>query len=148
MRKEEPDWDPSSWYESFIDRHKDKLIARAVKGLKLERANPDIEDHFQDFVEFFGDWFISKGLSAKLLLNALKYCLDNGIHVVFFPTHSSHIIQPSDNRLFQVFKGLVQKKLQQKLLAARPSARDLSAELVGIAQEVELQLTSEVILAS
>ena len=279
MRKEEPDWDPSSWYESFIDRHKDKLIARAVKELKLERANPDIEDHFQDFVEFFGDWFTSKGLSVKLLLNAdecrvsvgndqhsskkiestakssgsaieatktkcvsyyvavhsgvgeliisfyvlpinkngnsnfylehlekptrnghptyfgfsdtgyvnreiwleilkklkarleilypglescllldqlnfhmdddtLKYCLDNGIHVVFFPTHSSHIIQPSDNRFFQVFKGLVQKKLQQKLLAARPSARDLGAELVGIAQEVELQLTSEVILAS
>jgi hypothetical protein len=278
MRKDSPDWDPTSWYESFMDRHQHRLSSSVVQGLKSERASADVEKHLKDFVEFFPGWIKSKEIPLKLLLNmdesrvalkgsqhrkkriipkgsstksaiegtktkcasyipvhsacgemlisffvlptskkgtstfflktvtlkdrnqhptfygfsesgyvtkelwldmlrklkariellypklacgllldrlnihmdeeSLKYCLDNLIHVAFFPAHSSHIIQPSDNVIFQLFKKLLYGKLETKLLVARPSERDIGAELVGIAQEIEKKLTTNVILAS
>lgn len=278
MHKDDPDWDPTSWYESFIDRHRHRLSPSAVQGLKAERCSSDVEMHLKNFVEFFPGWLKDKAIPLKLLLNmdetrvalkgsqhrkkrivsrgsstksaiegtktkcasyipvhsacgemiisffvlptskkgtstfylktvtlkdrnqhptfygfsetgyvtkelwkdmlqklkariqvlypgltcgllldqlnihmdeeCLKLCLENDIHVAFFPAHSSHIIQPADNVFFQLFKKLLYGNLETKLLVTRPSERDIGAELVAIAQEIEKKLTSEVILAS
>jgi len=87
-------------------------------------------------------------LSVHMENENLRFCLANKIHCVFFPAHATHFLQPSDNKLFTLFKKLLYSKLQVQLLTLRPDIRDLGAILVGIAQDLEDCLTTELIRAS
>jgi len=45
-------------------------------------------------------------------LEALQFCRDNGIHVVSFPPHCSHRLQPLDVSVFGPFKTAINKQFE------------------------------------
>jgi DDE superfamily endonuclease len=87
-------------------------------------------------------------LAVHMQDDALRYCVQNRMHVAFFPAHATHFLQPSDNLLFTVFKKGLYQRLQAALLGVRVNHTDLGAILVAIAQDLEVKLTSSLISAS
>lgn len=80
-------------------------------------ANPSgfmNSDHFFDFIQKFKD-FTRCSIEQPILLlldnhvshrslNVLTFCRENGIHVLSFPPHCSHRLQPLDVAVFGPFK--------------------------------------------
>ena len=87
-------------------------------------------------------------LAVHMNDDALRYCVQNRLHVAFFPAHATHFLQPSDNLLFTVFKKGLYRQLQTALLGVRVNHTDLGAILVAIAQDLEVKLTPSLISAS
>ena len=81
-------------------------------------ANPSGWSNAELFLEFsktfqkFTRWTVLDPILLLLdnheshrSLSALEYCRNNGIHVVFFPPHCSHRLQPLDVSVFGSFKA-------------------------------------------
>jgi hypothetical protein len=70
LRPAQDSWDPADWYSGFLQRHKSRLMPKALKGLEFDRVDERVEAQVKEFVDWFPAWFNGKGLSTRVLVNA------------------------------------------------------------------------------
>jgi hypothetical protein len=98
------------------------------------------------------------GSNAILLLDhlashedapSLSLLLKNNIHAVFFPPHSSHIVQPADNAAFATLKRHIFDLLSKEVVAHHARGESLDCPLQSVIIEaLRKSLTRETVIAS
>jgi len=83
--------------------------------------------------------------SAHVALSVRRKCIANGIHILSFPPHSTHILQPLDAACFRSFKAHWRKVVDQWALETlgRSIERKDRARLIG--QALTLAMTPTIV---
>jgi len=71
----------------------------------------------------------------------LEWAVLNKVHLVFFPANATHFLQPADDKLFGLFKKILETLLQARLVTVTHNNRDLGSFLIGAAQEAQKAIT-------
>lgn len=87
-------------------------------------------------------------LSVHKSPEALKFCVNNNIHVAFLPSNTTHFLQPEDDLIFAQFKKVLVTHLQKMLVAVTAKERALGTILLQAAQEARKAITPEVVRAA
>jgi len=120
-------------YLDQIERHIQPLFAFTESGykyyLRIELLYPGLES-----------CLILDRLSFHLNEEIIVYIVKNKLHVVYLPAHTTHFLQPSDDKIFATFKKLVREELHRQLTVVRPNRRQLGEELVAIVPKESLLL--------
>jgi len=97
-------------------RTMDYMIRDVVhNGLGKATANGCMDSiTFQEYLQHMvekvkyiqsGDGILLDGHSSHFSLETLKYCQEHNLHLIRMPSHCTHVLQPMDVSLFNIFKG-------------------------------------------
>lgn len=87
-------------------------------------------------------------LRVHMTVDSLRLCTKKAMLVVFFPKNATHFIQPADDVMFATFKRKLQETHSESLTFLTSDDKDLGKHLLGLAQDLEVVITPEVIKAS
>lgn len=69
-------------------------------------------------------------LSVHKCDEALKYCFDHGMYAAFFPSNTTHFLQPEDDLMFANFKRKLYTLLEEELVTVTAKDRSTLGKLL------------------
>ena len=95
-------------YRWFHDLNQDERIAVTDTGYTNDQLTYQWIQHFEKATRarMRGNWrmLICDGFGSHLTFEMVKFCEENGILLFFLPPHTSHLLQPLDVGVFNVYK--------------------------------------------
>jgi hypothetical protein len=115
-------------------------IIMSDKGWSSDLIFAEWMKHFVEHTNRFAGLklLLLDGHGSHFAAAALDYAVKHGTHILVFPSHCTHVLQPLDVGIFHNFKQTLQKAVEKHMMNAREVSKSTIAQLVAEAWESSL----------